>query len=148
MKIERSIEIAAPPDKIWPCLIEPKKIMKWFTLLEKFEYTGQQRSGAGTPFYYEERSAGRLMKFHYKVTEWVENEKLAFEMTSGPAKKDDQVWSIKATPKGSVFTLTEDFEMGGGIFGKMMESLFVGRSIGKHLEEIIANLKKLAEAKK
>jgi len=146
MRVQRSIEIAAPPEKIWPFLIEPEKILKWFTLLRKFEYTGEQRSGVGTPFYYEEKSGGRLMKLSYKVTEWVENEKLAFTMTSGPLKMNDQVWSIEAIPSGSRFTLTEDIEMLWGIIGKILEALFVGGLVGKHLEQILANLKKLAEA--
>jgi len=51
MRVEASIEIAAPPKKIWPFLIEPEKILKWFTLLKKFEYTSEQRSGVGTQFY-------------------------------------------------------------------------------------------------
>ena len=146
MRVQRSIEIAAPPEKIWPFLVEPEKILKWFTLLQKFEYTGEQRSGVGTPFYYEEKSGGRLMKLNYVVTEWVENERLAFSLTSGPLKKDDQVWSMEATPSGSRFTLTEDVEMPWGIIGKIMGELFVGMMIGKHLEEILANLKSLAEA--
>ena len=146
MRVERSIEIAAPPEKIWPFLVEPEKIMQWFTLLRKFEYTGEQKSGVGTPFYYEEKSGPQLMKLHYVVTEWVENGRLAFVMTSGPAKRDDQIWSIEATPSGSRFTLTEDYEMSWGVVGKLMEKLFVGRIIGKHLEEILANLKNLAEA--
>jgi len=144
MKVERSIEIAAPPEKIWPFLVEPEKILKWFTLLQKFEYTGEQRSGVGTPFYYEEKSGGRLMKLNYVVTEWVENERLAFSLTSGSLKKDDQVWSIEATPSGSRFTLTEDVEMPWGIIGKIMGAM-AGGMIGKHLEEILANLKSLAE---
>ena len=146
MRVERSIEIAAPPEKIWPFLVEPEKIMQWFTLLRKFEYTGEQKSGVGTTFYYEEKSGPQLMKLHYVVTEWVENEKLAFVMTSGPAKRDDQIWSIEATPAGSRFILAEDYEMPWGIIGKIMEKLLVGRIIGKHLEEILANLKSLAEA--
>jgi len=146
MRVQRSIEIAAPAEKIWPFLVEPDKILKWFYLLQKFEYTGEQRSGVGTPFYYEEKSAGRLMKFNYVVTEWVENERLAFSMTSGPLKKNDQVWSIEGTPSGSRFTLTEDIEMPWGIIGKIMEALFVGRVVGKHLDEMLANLKSLAEA--
>ncbi len=146
MRVERSIAIAAPPEKIWPFLVEPEKIMEWFNLLRRFEYTGEQKSGVGTPFYYEEKSGPQLMKLHYVVTEWVENERLAFVMTSGPAKRDDQVWSIEATPSGSRFTLTEDYEMSWGVIGRLMEKLFVGRIIGKHLEEILANLKSLAEA--
>ena len=146
MRIQRSIEITAPPEKIWPFLVEPDKILKWFTLLRKFEYTSEQRSGVGTPFYYEEKSGGQLMKLNYAVTEWVENEKLAFSVTSGSLKKDDQVWSIEALPSGSRFTMFEDVEMPWGIIGKIIGALFGGMMIGKNIEHILANLKKLAEA--
>jgi len=146
MRIERSIEIAAPPEKIWPFLVEPEKIMKWFTLLRKFEYTGEQRSGVGTPFYYEEKSGPQLMKLSYVVTEWVENKRLAFVMTSGSLKKDDQIWSLEAIPSGSRFTMTEDAEMPWGIIGKITDALFIGRMVGKNIEKILGNLKSLVEA--
>ncbi|MFC1861870.1 SRPBCC family protein [Chloroflexota bacterium] len=146
MRMQRSIEIAAPPKKIWPFLVKPEKILEWFTLLKKFEYKGEQRSGVGTPFYYEEKSGGRLMKLSYTVTEWVENERLAFIMTSGPLKKDYQEWIIEAAPSGSRFTLKEDVEMSWGIIGKILDKLFVGWIAGKHLKKMIANLKKLVEA--
>jgi uncharacterized protein YndB with AHSA1/START domain len=143
MKVQRSIEIKAPPEKIWPWLVEPDKIMKWFTLLKKFEYTGEKRSGPGTTFYYEEKSGGTLMKMNYKVTEWVENRKIAFGVTSGALKKDDQVWSVEPTPAGSRFTMFENLEM--GIFGKIVAP-FIKMMVGKDMEKILGNLKKVAEA--
>ena len=120
MKVQRSIDIAASPEKIWPFLVEPEKIMKWFTHLKKFEYTGQQRGGEGTTFYYEEKSSGQLMKLNYKVTEWVKNKKIAFSVISGSLTKDDQVWSIEATPAGSRFTLFEDLDLGMGFIGNII----------------------------
>jgi len=145
MIVQRSIEVGAPPEKVWPFLVEPEKIMKWFNLLKKFEYTGEKRRGAGTTFYYEEKSSGQLMKLHYKVTEWVENKKLAFGMTSGSLKKDDQVWSIEATATGSRFTMYEDLEMPMGIIGKVIGALFGEMMIGKSMEKILGNLKRMAE---
>jgi len=96
MRVERSIEIAALPEKIWPFLVEPEKIMKWFTFLQKFEYTGEQRSGVGTPFYYEEKSGPQLMKLSYVVTEWVENKRFVFRLTSGSLiKRQSSIYSPK-----------------------------------------------------
>ena len=146
MKVQRSIEIAATPEKIWPFLVEPEKILKWFNLLQKFEYTGEKRSSVGTTFYYEEKSGGQLMKLNYKVTEWTENKKLEFGVTSGSLKKDDQVWSIEALPSGSKFTMFEDLEMPMGIIGKIIGATFGGSMIGKNMEKILANLKRMAEA--
>jgi uncharacterized protein YndB with AHSA1/START domain len=145
MIVQRSIEVGAPPEKVWPFLTEPEKIMKWFNLLKKFEYTGDKRRGAGTTFYYEEKSSGQLMKLNYKVTEWVENKKLAFSVTSGSLKKDDQVWSIEAMPTGSRFTMYEDLEMPMGIIGKVIGALFGEMMIGKSMEKILGNLKRMAE---
>ena len=146
MRIERSIEAAASPQRVWPLLVEPEKIVRWFTLLEKFEYTGDQRRGAGTTFHYEERSGRRLMKLDYRVTDWVENGRLAFSLVSGPLPKDDQVWRIEVVPNGSKVTLEENLELPGGVFGKLLLAMVVGRTIGKHLDEMLVNLKTLAEA--
>jgi len=146
MKVQRSVDIAAPPEKIWPFLVEPERIVTWFDLLRKFEYTGDKRSGVGTTFYYEEKSGGQLMKLNYKVTEWAENKKLAFGVTSGSLKKDDQVWSIEVTPSGSRFTMFEDLEMPMGVIGKIIGATFGGSMIGKNMEKILGNLKRLAEA--
>lgn len=146
MRIERSIETTAVPQRVWPLLVEPEAILKWFTLLESFEYTSEQRTGVGATFHYEERSGGRLMKLDYRVTEWLENERFAFTLVSGPLQKDDQVWRIDAIPGGSRVTLEEEIELSGGVFGRILLALSVGRMIGRHLQEMLENLKKTAEA--
>lgn len=145
MRIERSIETTAAPQRVWPLLVEPEEILKWFTLLESFAYTSEQRTGVGPTFHYEERSGGRLMKLDYRVTDWVEKERFAFTLVSGPLQKDDQVWRIDAIPGGSRVTLEEDIELSGGVFGRMLLALVVGRMIGRHLQEMLVNLKALAE---
>ena len=50
------------------------------------------------------------MNLNFKVMECVDNERLAFIMTSGPLKKDDELWSIKDTPSGSIVTLIMDLD--------------------------------------
>ncbi len=143
--MQRSIEILAPPEAIWPLLTDPERILKWFDLLRRFEYTSDRRGGVGTTFYYEEKSGGQLMKLNYVVTDWSQNQKLAFKATSGSLKKDDQVWSIDPIPSGSRFTMFEDLEMPFGIVGKIVGFLFGGMMIGRSMEKILANLKRMAE---
>ena len=146
MKVQRSIEIAAPPEKIWPFLVEPEKILKWCITFEKFEYTSEQHSGAGTPFYLEEKAAGRLMKLNFAVTEWVENEMLAFSKTSGNSVKGyEQRWTVEAIPSGSRFIFMEEVELPYGVIGKVI-GLFARRSSQATVREMLAKLKSLAEA--
>ena len=146
MKVQKSVEIAAPPEKIWPFLVEPEKILNWCITLEKFEYTGEQRGGVGTPIYFEEKAAGRLMKLNFVVTEWVENERLAFSMTSGNFVKNyKQRWTVEATPSGSRFAFMEEIELPYGIIGKIL-GLFARRVSEATVGEMLAKLKSLAEA--
>ena len=128
-------------------LVQAEEILKWFTLLEGFNYTSEPPHGPGSTFHYDERSGRRLMKCDYRVTDWQENQRFAFTLVSGPMPKDDQVWRIDALPAGSRVTLEEDLELPGGVFGRMLLALGVGRTIGKHLEEMLIDLKGLAEAR-
>ena len=147
MKVQGSIDIAAPPEKIWPFLIEPEKILKWVITFKKFEYTSEQRNGVGTPIYVEEKAGPTpLMKLNFKVTEWVENERLAYSMSSGSGVKRYEISeTIEAAPAGSKFTFMENVEMPWGIVGKLLES--VGRRTAEgHLQECLAELKTIVES--
>ncbi len=147
MRVQRSIEIAAPPEKIWPFLVEPEKILKWCITFKKFEYTGDQHSGLETPFYIEEKAGPMpLMKLNFSVTEWLGNERLAFKMTSGSGVKGyEQSWTVEATPAGSRFTFMENFELPFGIIGKLIG--LVGQNTSKATAgKMLVILKSLAEA--
>jgi len=146
MRVQRSIEITAPPEKVWPFLVDPDKILQWCITFKKFEYTSEQRSGVGTPFYVEEKAGGPLMKLNFTIKEWVENERLAFGMTSGTGVKGyDQRWTVEAIPAGSRFTFMEQVELPFGVIGKLIGTI-VQRSSETHVKEMLAKLKSLAEA--
>ena len=77
MRIQQSVDIEAPPERIWPFFVEPEKILKWCITFQKFEYTGEQRSVVGTPLYIEEMATGPVMKLSFEVSGWVDNQRLA-----------------------------------------------------------------------
>jgi uncharacterized protein YndB with AHSA1/START domain len=145
MLIQSSVEIKAPPEKIWPLLVEPNEIMRWFTSIQDFKYTNRRRDGTGTTFYYAEKSGLSTMKFTCKVTQWEKGKRFGFTMISGPMKKNDQIWYIKATPTGCTFTAMLDMEMPWWIIGKLLEILFVKRTIQKRVKEVLINLRRVAE---
>ena len=146
MKVKKSIEIAVPPEKIWPFLVEPENNLKWCITFLKLEYTGEQRSGVGTPFYLEEKAGGPLMKLNFRITEWVENERVAFSMRSGNFVKGyEQSWTVEVTPSGSRFTFLEEVKLPYGIIGKIM-GLFAQRGSEATVGKMLPKLKSLAEA--
>jgi hypothetical protein len=146
VKLQRSIEIAAAAGRIWPLLVEPVGIKKWCGPVKRIYYTGQQHSGIGTPFYFEERAMGTLMKLHFAATEWIVNRSVAFKMTSGNLVKGyEQRYTLEPIPTGIRVTIFENVIMPYGILGKAFEVF--RRSVSEaHLEGMLVNLKSLAEA--
>jgi hypothetical protein len=147
MRVEKSIEIAAPLDKIWPFMSEPDKILEWYIPLLKFEYTSEEHNEVGAPFYYEEKTTAGLIKLNCVITEWEENKKVAFKMTSGNMLKSYQErWTVEATASGSRFTFMEQGELSLGIIGKIIEP-FAQRGNVVTISKILAELRSLVEAK-
>ena len=147
MRVQKSIEITVPPEKVWPFLVEPEKILKWCITFRKFEYTGDQRSGVGTPIYIEEKAGPMpLMKLNFTVAEWEENERIAFRMTSGNITKGYDIrWTIETIPSGSRFTFMEDFKFPFGIIGQFIG--LVGQNVSKaDIGKMLAELKNLTQA--
>jgi uncharacterized protein YndB with AHSA1/START domain len=102
MKVQKAIDIAAPPEKVWPFFVEPEKVLQWCITFKRFEYTGGQRSGVGTTLYIEEQVGGRLSKMQFEVTEWKQIEKLALRMVSGGNYGAyRQQWTLDRLPSGS-----------------------------------------------
>lgn len=146
MKAQRSIDIAAPPDKVWPFLAEPDKILEWYIPLQKLKYTSEQSHEVGAPFYFEEKVTGGVIKLNCVVTEYIEKEKFAFKMTSGNMMKSyEEEWILKATPSGSLFTFMEQGKLGYGVVGRIIGPL-AQRSSAATVEKMLAKLKSLVEA--
>jgi hypothetical protein len=146
MEVHESIEIAAPPERIWPLLVEPDNVLKWYPTLRKFEYEGAGEPGPGAMVYAEEKASGMLMKLHFVITDWVEHRTVALHMVSGTGVKGyDQSWRVEPLPAGSRFTFEEHVELPYGVLGSLIGK--VGqRSSEAHVKEMLAELKVLAEA--
>jgi len=146
MKVQKSIDIAAPPEKVWPFFVEPEKVLKWCITFQRFEYSGSQRSGVGTPIYIEEQAGGRLSRMQFEVTDWKENEKLVLRMVSGGNYRSYcQEFSLERTPAGSRVTFMEEIELPYGVIGKLL-GLAAERMSAVTVVKMEAKLKELAQA--
>ena len=52
MKIEKSIDIAASPEKLWPLLFKKENLLRWHPNAQEFDFIGDQNSGVGARFYF------------------------------------------------------------------------------------------------
>jgi len=146
MRVQKAIEINTPPELIWSFFVEPEKVLQWCITFKKFEYTSNQRSGAGTPLNIEEQAGGSLSTMLFEVTEWKENENLALRMVSGASYVSyDQQWSLEPIPLGSRFTFMEEIIFPNGVIGKLI-GLIAQRMSAAAILKMQTKLKALAEA--
>ncbi len=146
MRVSESIDIAAPPSRVWLFLIDPQKILQWCITFKKFEYCGEQRSGPGTPLYIEEDPGTGLTRMQFVVQDWRENERLDLRMLRGASYRSyDLHMSLEARNGGSRFTFSEELVLPYGILGRMIGALAEKMS-AKTLHNVLSRLKVLAEA--
>jgi uncharacterized protein YndB with AHSA1/START domain len=146
MRVRKSVEIVAPPEKVWPFFVEPEKVLQWCITFKRFEYSGSQRSGVGTPVYIEEQAGGRLSRMQFEATGWKESEKLVLRMVSGGSYRSYCMeFSLERTPLGSRVTFMEEIELPFGVIGKLL-GLAGERMSAATVGKMEAKLKSLAEA--
>ena len=145
MDVHKSIEIAAPPERVWPLLVEPTSVMRWYGTLREFRYL-EDRHGPGTTLHIEEKSFGPLLKIDFEATEWLPNRSVALHMTTGSGVKAyEQRWSITPSTAGCTFTFDEHVELPFGPLGKLIGA--VGqRSSEATVARMLVTLKEMAEA--
>jgi len=146
MRVRKSVEIAAPPEKVWPYFVEPEKVLAWYATFRRFEYTTDQRAGVGTPVYIEEQTGGGLSRMKFEVTDWKENEKLALRMVSGGNYRSYRMeFSLERTASGSRATFMETVELPYGVIGRLV-GVAGERISAAMVGKMEAKLKALAEA--
>ena len=145
MLVSMSVDLEAPPERVWPYLVEPDKTMAWFTAVKKFDWTSEP-GGVGSTFYWLEEAAGREYNIYFETTEWEPNHVFGYRMTEGDFFKSyDERWVIDETPDGSRFTFNDHIEFPYGPIGKII-GWFAARNARAEGAKILENLKRLVEA--
>lgn len=145
-KVQRSVVITAPPDRIFPLLADPREWKRWAIWNQrdpamKIEYSGAP-SGAGARWSWQSKTEGNgAMEFTAAVPYKHVDYSLTFPdfgMTSRG------VLTLVPDGAGTRVVWTNEGDMGKNpfnrYFGLMMDSM-----VGPDFEAGLANLKKLAE---
>ncbi len=147
MEVHDSIEIGVPPERVWPLLVEPGSVQKWYTTLKEFRYSDGGHGGPGAHLHLEERAMGpMLMKLDFEATEWIDRRAIGLHMTGGSGVSAyDQRWRLEPTGCGTRFIFDERVELPLGPLGRLLGAIGQGTS-ERHVAEMLARLKALAEA--
>ena len=146
-RIEKSIEIRAPPEKVWE-MLALDRFPEWqvgggFTSLqmEGIKFTSEVITPEDK--YRVGASARPKWEGTFKVTESLKNEKITY-LIEEPGRNSTLTLVLEPVEEETKLTYAASYEMPWGIFGKFIEKLFKGIGEGQ-LEKSLEKLKSILE---
>jgi hypothetical protein len=141
-RIEESIDIKCPTDKVFAYTTDVKSCSKWQTTITDAAQTSPGQMAIGTTFKWIGHRMGLRMKVTAKVTGYEPNKMWSKDIFSGRSVIEDTL-SFDPIEAGTEFTLRWDVKVGG--FLKLFSPLFI-RSLRKSMKAALNNIKSILEA--
>ena len=154
-RVENSIIIRAPPEKVWEMLAFDR-LPEWNLELDKLkniEYTSEvhtpkDKYRVGASAHGIPKKQGKPIKFNFEITESLENKKITnrqYEKMFLGTFTILATYTLEPVEAETRFTYVADYEMPWGILGKFLDKLFIHRIAEKELGTELENLKSILE---
>ena len=144
MKVERTVEIAAPPERVYDVVMDPTRLEDWVTIHHHLEDAPNGPLKKGSKLTQCLRLAGK--KFHVRWTV-VENDpcvRVVWEGRGPVASHARVVYELEGNGDGTTFSYLNEYDLPGGALGRIA-SRAVSRVTQKELEGSLQRLKSLVE---
>jgi len=146
VRMEKSIEIRAPPERVWE-MLALDRWPEWMNGWKNAEYTSEVRTpedkykvGATAHITWKR---GPPREHDDEITESLENEKITFRSKSMGYTLITYI--LESVEEGTKLTYAIDYEMPWGILGKFLDKLghrSGEKKVGKELEKLKSILEK------
>jgi uncharacterized membrane protein len=141
-RIEESVEIKRPADKVFAYTTDAKSWPKWQSTFPEAGQTSQGPVGVGTTFEGKIHMMGLTMKWTAKAMEYELNRKFGKNIACGSIT-NEQHNTYNPIEGGTKFTIVYNMKVGGLM--KLFSPMIVS-STRKALKQALSNLKSVLEA--
>lgn len=145
MKVERSIMIAASPERIYAVIMDPSCLERWVTIHAGLEHAPAGMLERGSELTQRLQLAGRGFTVHWRVIEAEPARRVVWE-GSGPMRSHAGVTYelAPADDDATCFTYTNEFALPGGPLGRFAGPV-VRRVTTGELDRSLDRLRSLVE---
>ena len=147
-RVERSIEIRVPPEKVWE-MLALDRASEWNEgSMKNVEYTTEvstpkDKYRVGASAHATIKGEGEV---HFEITESLENTKITIQGKGGKTFKDMMLtYTLEPVEEGTKLTQRTDYELSWGILGKFLDKLVAQRITEKDMERQLEQLKGILE---
>ncbi len=149
-RIEKTVSIEAPVDRVWTLLEDVEKYPSYFTFIKSVEVIYHPKGeclcnieGVKGRAVFE--VAGRKMELEVVDELYIPHEKTVRKSTSG--MPFESILSTEATDRGTILQWFVSYDLPYGILGSIMDRVMFSKEMEKHMERSLDNVKKALEQK-
>jgi len=144
-RVEKSVEIKAPPDRVWE-MLALDRLTEWNEEYGNVKYTSELRNPedkykVGASSHTNIKGAGAI---DFEITESLKNEKMTFRMIGKRANNTVVTYDLKSVDEGTQFAYVMTFKLPWGILGTFLDKLGKGM-LEKEAEKSLEKLKSILE---
>lgn len=144
MKVERTVTVDAPAQKLYDVVMDPTRLSEWVTIHHRLEDAPPGMLRKGSELTQSLKLAGRHFKVHWTVVENDACERVVWE-GRGPVGSHARV-VYAFTPRGETteFCYVNEYDLPGGVLGRVAGGA-VARVAAKEVDGSLARLKRIVE---
>jgi carbon monoxide dehydrogenase subunit G len=145
--VRTSIEIAAPPERVWDVLMDPDRLGEWVTIHKKLGDVSDRPLKRGATIDQTLTLRGTSFKVKWKIAEF-DRPTHAVWKGKGPAGSQAKTqYDLSKTADGNtLFHYVNEFKTPLGPLGSAAGQLVVGDASKREAERTLAQLKALVES--
>lgn len=144
MKVERRIEIAAPPEQVYDVVMDPSRLGDWVTIHERVEDAPEAVLASGATLTQHLKLGGRGFKVRWKVTEDERPRRVRWEGRGPAGSTAVAEYVLTPTAAGTSFDYLNELKTPGGPLGALAGRLVSGMA-EREAERSLRRLKALLE---
>jgi uncharacterized protein YndB with AHSA1/START domain len=140
------IEIAAPPERVWSIVMDPRRLADWVTIHRRLE-TAPARLRRGSRFEQTLQLRGAPLHVEWTVVDVDEPRRAVWEGRGPAGSRASIVYELR--PEGDShtrFDYTNEFKPPGGALGAVAGRMLVGGLSQREAQRSLERLKRLAES--
>ncbi len=146
-RVERSIEIAAPPEKVFDLLTDLDRLQEWATIAGDAVNPPTKPLAQGATWKHKVKVAGVELEGDWNVVAIDPPRLVEYEATRSEGGWLKMRQSVAPSEGGSRVELEVDYELPWGALGQAVDKLVVERRNDREAEESLENLKNILEGR-
>jgi uncharacterized protein YndB with AHSA1/START domain len=145
VRVERRIEIEAPPEKVYDLVMDPRRLGDWVTIHAGLKQSPNGELRKGSELVQCLKLAGRRFDVHWEVVQAEKPKRVVWEGKGPVHSRAKVVYDLDADGDGKTcFSYMNEYSMPGGPFGRMAGGV-LKRTAERESEHTLAQLKRLME---